>query len=209
LNLKNYLTKILKSPLLITVLPLSDRLVKFNKEKEPELLIVLDKDKGGTKTTKYILRELYKKEYKDLELSPYEKFQPLVLDFLGKSENQFIYMGTDMKRRYYSNGTVHDLNKNLKNEKYPGIANYTISIPHSSSFIDLNGDCIPDIVLTSYEEKGDNKNGVFRIEYWLFVKEEHYELYDCTEIKDVANAKDISQLVFADFGTLTLTQHRE
>ena len=217
LNLKNTLRKVLKSPLLITVLPLNDCLVKFDKNKKPELLVVLDKNKEGNQSTIYLLVDLQEKNHtaSKLNLNVTYKFQPLVLDFLGKTENQFIFMNVtkndkkEEKRAYYSNGAVHDLNDILKNEINEEIGKDPISTPHSSSFVDLNGDCIPDIVLTSYKKGENNRNGTFYIEYWLFVKEKRYELYNFTKIENVADPKDISQLVFADFGTLTLTQHRE
>jgi integrin alpha FG-GAP repeat containing protein 1 len=179
---------------------LSNCVVPFERKKEPNLLVILDKDNGKME---YVLMDL-KGNNNTLNLTTAPYFQPLVLDFLGESENQFIYMSGSEKpeRMYYSCSKVssNTLSEHLNNT-HEEVVNNSISVPHSSSFVDLNGDCIPDIILTSYNET----KKTFYIEYWLFIEKGKYELYGYTEIQNVTSPKEISQLVFADFGITRLT----
>lgn len=174
----------------------------FTREKKSELLVVLNKTKDGKEATEYLLVDIKGKNITKLNIEPVHNFQPLVLDFLGTSVNQLIYMSNKNgkpQRVFYSSSTGEvPLSKHLINKKYKNFEEFPISVPHSSSFIDVNGDCIPDIVLTSY----DSKQKHFYIEYWLFTKKETYELYDYTRVEGVDDPRNISQLVFADFGTL-------
>lgn len=152
------------------------------------------KNKEGQ--TEYQLRN--KTVTRRLNIDPAPNFQPFVLDFLGQSENQFIYMDKNNHRYFYSSTKENNELKNyLHKTEIPEYKEPPISTPHSSSFIDINGDCIPDIVLTSFDDTN------FYIEYWLFIESEHYELYNVTTIK--AKPEQISQLVFSDFGNLIIS----
>lgn len=128
-------------------------------------------------------------------------FQPFVLDLRNELTNGLIYMAkkdNNLERTYYlpSKQISYPLSQFLHDKKNTGIDKVPLSNPHWSSFIDLNGDCYPDLVFTSYDEGKQT----YYIEYWFYISNDNYELYDYTEIKNVQNSNQISQLVIADFG---------
>lgn len=125
------------------------------------------------------------------------EFQPLVLDLRSEMTNGFVYMKSE-ERMYFSPGTkeAHSLYQFLKYDSFPDFKRHPISTPHSSSFVDLNGDCQPDLVFTSFDKENSN----FYIEYWLQLSEDRYELYNYTVIPHITDPKQISLLIIADFG---------
>jgi hypothetical protein len=137
-------------------------------------------------------------ERKELFEEPTNVFQPLVLDLLNEMSNGFIYMDSD-KRKYYSPSADinYDLGNFLKKTKFTGsFKEHPISTPHFSSFVDLNGDCYPDLVLTAHDELEKK----FYIEYWFRIADGKYELYDYTTINNIENPEQISLFIIADFG---------
>lgn len=175
---------------------------QFSESKGPTFLLVVNNTNGDTE---YYFKESLDegKELVRINVNPTKGFQPLVLNLLNRQFNGILYMdkndGKNPERRYY----IPSENKTypLKTFLHKGSIVFdepSITSPHSASFVDLNGDCHPDLVLTSY----DPNKKTFYIEYWLYISHNNYTLYNCTSLEDVNNTTDISQLVFADFGII-------
>ena len=129
-------------------------------------------------------------------------FQPFVLDLINEDVNGFIYMANNPLRRVYRSLEMDhavDLSKYLNTsdnvEMLHKLQNLPISQPHFSVFADFNGDCRPDLLLTSFNKT----EAKMYLEFWLPMSSSHYKLKKWYEI-NVEDPSMISQFIIGDFG---------
>ncbi len=136
-------------------------------------------------------------------------FQPFVLDLLGNYANGLIYITDDtvpvrMYRSFDSASPVKlseylALGDNAQDLAY--FQSLPISNPHGSAFADFNGDCKPELLLTSY----DQTKKVFYFEFWeKQTGQEKYKLSSWVNVSLTVNDSSvISQPAIADFCTIS------
>ena len=168
------------------------------------LLLVLD-DKIDKNTT-YEYLEVNKaglKTYTKNITNVAKGFQPFVLDLLGLYMNGIIFMDKNNTRLYHLLNSTDEKPRPLKqylNKGDPAMVEMfnklPIAIPHSMAFVDFNGDCFPDLLITSF----DSTSSKMYFEFWVGIKGgiTQYELKHWVEIT-VSSPAAISQIAIDDF----------
>lgn len=151
------------------------------------LIVSYFKNKGDTHLTLKVFQytskafvEFHTSELNNLKI--YNGVQPMFLDINGDMKTDMIFTGKDAKGNFETQIAMGQ-SFDSQNFKIEPLSNYfltskedktcldpnpndMISNPHSNSYLDLNGDCIPDIFMTKVS-LDDAKNKFYYGEIYL------------------------------------------
>jgi len=128
---------------------------------------------------------------------------PFILDLTGNYHNGIIYNRENPAARVFQyldeNSPPAELSKYLKyaddTNLMKKLLSLPISNPHISNFADFNGDCKPDLLLSSH----NITSKMLYFEFWVNIGNAEYKLKKAFEFYQ-EKPEQISQFVISDFG---------